>query len=204
MREFDPLALDADTMQTYLYLCTLAGNDGIVQTEKDEIAARLGITTATLAKRLRRLEDATWLKRDRIGRICLKTSVVFHRVFNNAPIDSSEIHKNTPQKSEHTESAPEPKDVLARWSLRYRERYGVSYRYSNYPACLNAAAALLRTYGPTILDIIDAVFANYDMTWKNRNFPTPSFGQLSTWLAKQALAYVDKSNGSKVDVKELI
>lgn len=200
-------SVDATLLHTYLAMCCVADDHGVVTIERDELASRLGTTVQTFMKRVRRLQNDGWLRLDRSGRICLTKSVNFTRVFIDVPLDSYVSNTNTPTKNEQT--PVESMDVIKRWSERYKDRYNESYKYGNFAIAKNTAASLVRRYGDRILDIIDVIFANYDQVWSTPQFRRPTFGQLSKWLGEQASAFVEKSTEAKavdttIDLKGMI
>lgn len=201
-------SFDASAWQALCILHVLA-DDGVVSEEKDELAQIIGVSRATLQRRLNALEKEGYVTFDSAGRVAVNhvaqgltqfcTDVI--NVYTNVSLKDN---KNTSAQICITDS-----DVIKRWSERYKAKYGVSYNYGKFPVAKASAKKFARRFGNDSLAIIDVVFDNYDSVWRSANYARPTFGALVTWLGEQAVGYVEKRSDTKegvadVDVREWI
>lgn len=91
-----------------------------------------------------------------------------------------------------------PKDVIAYWCKKYEEHYYTPYYVSNWGLATAQAKMLLAVYSDEdVKGVIDVVMRLYESKWASPNYPRPTLGQLSSWLAQQALPYVERREDAK-------
>lgn len=85
------------------------------------------------------------------------------------------------------------RDIINYWRDKYKDVYGDAYvaKYGVEGALIKNK--LLPDFGAEkLIKIIDVVFALYPQKWAKPEYPRPTIGQLATWLANTAVAFVDE------------
>lgn len=90
-----------------------------------------------------------------------------------------------------------PKDIIAYFSEKYREQYGVNYNISSFPKMAGIVKRGLLNKGYTdqqIKTMIDVSISEYDKRWKKPSYPRPTLNALCSWLGDTALAIAEDSS----------
>jgi hypothetical protein len=175
-------SFSSDALQTLLVVRAMADEKGVVPHDIAVIAETLGVTPATLRKRLKELDGYVKV---RAGRVTTVGSA------DDRPyVASLSSLLNRYVETSEPAAIVDAQDVIRRWSERYKATYGVSYTFprdGRFWAARTIAAKFAAQYGDNALAVIDAIIDNYDAMWKTGDYPRPTFGQLS-WIGEKAAA----------------
>jgi hypothetical protein len=160
-----------------LVLAALADNDGIVCHEKDEIETMLGLSRATLNKRLKAANVTT----NSVGQIVVKPIPAEVETFLATIFESPTSESTVAQTSSVTWQ-----DVVQRYIDVYHEVYGVKPRI-DHRMKKNVASAFLRKYGEDSTRLVEFIVRRYNGVWSTPQYDRPTFGAVCGWIAEKAI-----------------
>jgi len=201
------LSIGGNELSTLFIAMLLAGEDGRVVQNRDELALTLGVTVQTVRKRLNSLEELGLVKNLSDGSIAVSLppegfeSFLSHVLcINSFSLVSTSTNTNITYK-----------DVMGIFSRKYRHKYGTNYSYGNWAIASAIAKKFAVRYGVDSEPILNVIFDNYGpgKVWGSAQYPRPTFGAVCGWLGEQASAYVraqvvPAQVVRDVDIRELI
>ena len=112
--------------------------------------------------------------------------------------DSKELLEEKPRKYGNS------KDFIQRFCELYYEYYGVNFNPTWGRDGAMVKNKLLNNYTDEELDaILEITFRDYQKRWANRQYPRPTLGGVSTFIANQALAIWQEEQKKQAKIKEV-
>ena len=176
------LAIDVDSLLTALRkfksseviclitICSLMDSDASSFPTRREIARVSGLSLATVQRHVKSLIDEGYLTRDFLESETESESLTI----------KEEANQNNESPWGRFKIA---KDYVHYFAFKYKEKYGVEYLI-NYKRDTATVKRLMNTYSSDeLIAIIDYTLEHYETKWRRFDYPYPTLGQLSSWLA---------------------
>lgn len=170
-------------------ICSLMDSDASKFPTRREIAKVSGLSLPTAQRHVKSLIDEGYLTRD---------------FLSQDELDSDTL-TITDEADANNESAwgrfKIAKDYVHYFAYKYKQKYNVEYLI-NYKRDTAVVKRLLNTYSSDeLIAIIDYTMAHYETKWRRFDYPYPTLGQLSSWLASVVATDIARETQKKQAVE---
>jgi hypothetical protein len=190
--------LGSDRFAILMGIASYMDESGSCYPTQEQIADTLGISRVTANKRINSLLEFRWNDRPVIERLKIRNPKLSPNEFSvytvlplsQVAIFSGQIEDVDSEPAEATPVKPpaasDRKQLLDYFFDKYGETYSARPQIKG-ARDMAAIGRLLKQYSPEeVREMIDIVFQEYTIRWANRDFPRPTIGQLTSWLAPKA------------------
>ena len=182
----------ASELVCLIAICALMDSDASKFPSRRDIVKVTGLSLPTVQRNVKYLIDEGYLTRDFLETAGLHDTDTL-TVDEQADEDGAMTHTKFRIA----------KDYVHYFAYCYKQQYNVEYLI-NYQRDTAQMKRLMKTYSSDeLIAIIEYAIKNYDVKWRRFDYPTPTIGQLSSWLANTVATTLAQENKKTTEITSI-